>query len=80
MILPVHGATGADKDQVVQTVQIVQPLLYLPRVQGKREPENGLDGAQRLNGLNVLNGCHGRQRVAAKITASSSGATTSSWS
>jgi hypothetical protein len=37
--------------QIVQPVQIVQPILHLPRVHGEeRGPQNGLNGAQRLNG------------------------------
>ena len=38
-----------------------------------------IKGAERLNGLNVLNRHCEAQRPPAKITASSSGGTTSSW-
>src|SRR6266568_4589393 len=46
------------KVQIVQAVQIDQaPSFILPRDAGE-ERGRGLNGAQRLNGLNVLNGCY----------------------
>src|SRR5262249_36669162 len=74
--MTIRRVNGADKSSNRSTPFFTFPGL--PRGKGA-DLNDGLNGQDRLNGLNVLNPDCEAQRAPAKITASSSGGTTSSW-